>query len=62
MSETDEFRKSALECMRLAADCTHLARSTDNLDLKAHFTSVARVWMKLAEGPMGPGFEIAESN
>jgi hypothetical protein len=48
--------------MRLAADCLELARSTDNPDLKAHFTEVARIWTSLAEGREDIGFATPESN
>jgi hypothetical protein len=49
VSESDEFRKDTLECLRLAADCMQLANNTDDPDLKAHFTGVAKTWTSLAE-------------
>ena len=62
MSESDDFRRRALECLRLAADCLQLARNADNPDLKAHFTEVARIWTSLAEGREDMGFATPESN
>lgn len=62
VSETDEQRKRVLECARLAADCEQLARSTDNLDLKAHFTGAAQIWMKLAEDGEDAGFGTAPAH
>jgi hypothetical protein len=62
VSEPDDFRRSALECLRLAADCLQLAHSTENPDLKAHFTEAARIWTSLAEGREDPGREPAESS
>jgi hypothetical protein len=60
--ESDDFRKSAVECLRLAADCMQLARNTDNPDLKAHFLGVAKIWASLAEGQLDIGPETQESS
>jgi hypothetical protein len=60
--ESDEFRKGAVECLRLAAECMQLARSTDNPDLKAHFLGVAKIWTSLAEGQLDTGPETQESS
>lgn len=62
LSESDEFRKGALECLRLAAECTQLANSTDNPDLKAHFIRVAKIWTSLAESHQLNGFSTGEAD
>jgi len=62
VSKSDELRKKALECMRLAADCLQLAHATDDPDLKAHFVGVAKVWTNLAEDGADAGFEAAQAH
>jgi len=52
MSDSDFQRKHALECLRLAADCTNLSRELENPALLAHFARMAEVWSELAE--LGP--------
>jgi hypothetical protein len=52
VSESDKLRKHALECMRLAADCTQLARDVDSPPLQSHFRRIAKVWPTLMDrGP-----------
>jgi hypothetical protein len=62
VSESDDFRKGALECLRLAAECMQLANSTDNPDLKAHFIGVAKIWTNLAESRQAIGLQTDESD
>jgi len=52
VSGPDNKRKYALECLRLAADCTHWARVVEHPVLRAHFAGMAKVWTTLAmRGP-----------
>ena len=52
MSESDNWRKHELECMRLAADCMQLAGDVHSPALQSHFLRMARVWSSLADqGP-----------
>ena len=51
MSESDDVRKHALECLRLAADCRNLAADVFDLDLRAHFLRMASIWTELAIQP-----------
>jgi hypothetical protein len=52
VSAPDNKQKYALECLRLAADCTQSAREIEAPVLRAHFTGMATVWTTLAErGP-----------
>ena len=44
MSETVNWRKHELECMRMAADCMQLAGDVQNPALQSHFVRMARVW------------------
>jgi hypothetical protein len=53
VSESDNSRKHALECMRLAADCTQLADDVHSPTLQQHFLRMAKVWSTHAEqGPV----------
>ena len=52
MSESDNSREHALECMRLAADSMQLAGDVQNPALQSHFVRMAGVWSDLAvQGP-----------
>jgi hypothetical protein len=52
VSESDNLGMHALECMRLAADCTQLARDVDSPALQSHFLRMAKVWSTLVDrGP-----------
>jgi glycine cleavage system aminomethyltransferase T len=52
MSESNNSRKHALECLRLAADCMQLASDVHSSALQTHFVRVAREWSTLAiQGP-----------
>ena len=44
MSESDNFRKHELECIRLAADCMQLVGNVHSPALQSHFLRMARVW------------------
>ena len=44
MSESDYSRKHALECVRMAAYCMHLAGDVPNPALQSHFVRMATVW------------------
>jgi hypothetical protein len=48
MSDPEQSRKHALECLRLEADCMQLAADTANPDFQSHFLRMARVWFALA--------------
>ena len=52
MSESDYWRKHALECLRLEADCLQLAGVVHDPALQTHFVRMAREWSNLAvQGP-----------
>ena len=52
MSETVNWRKHELECVRMATDCMQLAGDVQNPALQSHFVRLARVWSDLAvRGP-----------
>jgi hypothetical protein len=52
MSESDNLRKYALECMRLASDCKQLAGDADSSALRSHFLRMTTVWTTRAvRGP-----------
>jgi hypothetical protein len=52
VSESDNSRKHALECLRLAADCMQLAGDVHSPALQSHFVRVARELSSLAvQGP-----------
>ena len=52
MSESDNSRKYALECLRLEADCMQLAGIVHSPALQTHFVRMAREWSSLAvQGP-----------
>jgi hypothetical protein len=52
VSESDNLRKHALECMRLATDCMQLVGDVHSPTLRSHFLRMARVWRILANrGP-----------
>ena len=44
MSNSDNSRKHALECMRLASDCMQLVGVVSSPALQSHFLHMARVW------------------
>jgi hypothetical protein len=48
-NKSDNLRKRTLECMRLAADCTQLARDAHSSDLRSHFLRMAETWDALAD-------------
>jgi hypothetical protein len=52
VSESDNSRKHALECLRLEADCMQLAGVVHGPALQTHFVRMAREWSSLAvQGP-----------
>jgi glycine cleavage system aminomethyltransferase T len=52
VSGSDNSRKHALECLRLAADCMQLAGDAHNPALQTHFVRMGREWSSLAiQGP-----------
>lgn len=52
MSDSELFRKHALECLRLAADSMQLAADVDSPDLRSHFLRMEKHWTILADqGP-----------
>jgi hypothetical protein len=53
VSESDDLRKHALECMRLAADCMQLVGDVRSPTLQRHFLRMARVWTTRAERDLG---------
>jgi hypothetical protein len=48
VSGSDNSRKHALECLRLAADCMQLAGDVHNPALQPHFVRMASEWSSLA--------------
>ena len=61
MSASDNLRKHALECMRLAADCMQLAGDVHSPALQRHFLQVAREWSTRAESAPGADTQISDS-
>jgi hypothetical protein len=52
VSDSDNSRKRALECMRLVADCMQLAGDVHSPIMQSHFLRMASEWRTLAdEGP-----------
>ena len=51
MSETENLKKFALNCMRLAAECRGLANDVSEPDLREHFVRLANRWTELADQP-----------
>jgi hypothetical protein len=51
MSESEIVKKHAVACMRMATDCRNLAADVPELDLRAHFVRLARMWTELADQP-----------
>jgi hypothetical protein len=49
MSASNDHRKRALECLRLASDLMQLASDTLNPPLKAHCLRMAKLWPREAE-------------
>lgn len=49
MSGPDNQRQSALECLRLAAECTRLAGETRDPALQLYFHRMAHAWTAEAE-------------
>jgi hypothetical protein len=47
--ESDNLRKHALECMRLATDCMQLVGNVHSPTLRSHFLRMAGVWRILAD-------------
>jgi hypothetical protein len=60
VSESDNLRKHALECMRLAADCMQLVGDVHSPILQAHFLRMAKVWPTLAD--RGPSADTQTEN
>jgi hypothetical protein len=44
VSDSNDERKRALECLRLASDLMQLSRETLDPELKAHCLRMAEVW------------------
>ena len=63
--ESNNWRKRALECMRLAAECMQLARDAHGSALQSHFLRMAETWHALADqglsADIGPGLELTDS-
>jgi hypothetical protein len=53
VSESVNWRKHELECIRLAADCMQLVGNVDSPALQSHFLRMAWVWSDRAV--RGPG-------
>jgi len=53
MFASDNVRKHALECVRLAADCTQLAYDAHDPVTQAHIAGMARVFSNLAIRGLG---------
>jgi hypothetical protein len=50
VSGSDDFKKYALECVRLAAQCRDQAAVASTPGLRAHFLHMAGKWEELAGG------------
>jgi hypothetical protein len=52
MSESNQFNKHSLECLRFEADCRELAKNAHSPDLQSHYLRMAEVWLAMAvSGP-----------
>lgn len=49
VSDQENSRKHALECLRLESACRQLAGDAHNLNLKKHFVRMAGFWSGLAD-------------
>jgi hypothetical protein len=49
MRSASGWRKYELECLRLASDCSQLARDAPSPKWKSHFARMAEVWRAGAE-------------
>jgi hypothetical protein len=58
MSEPEQIRKHALECLRLEADCMQLAGDSESPKLRSHFLRMAHIWFTL--GVPGPSAIAAQ--
>ncbi len=47
MSDPEQSRKQALECLRLEADCKQLAGRVHSRSLQSHLLRMAAVWSTL---------------
>jgi hypothetical protein len=65
MLDAKQLRKHALECLRLQADCMHLAEVARSPRVQSHFVAMTRFWSTLAaSGPSsdaGPKLSKAET-
>ena len=52
--------KYALECLRLAADCTQLSRDVADPALRSHYARMAQMWQDNAM--RGPEMDAATDN
>jgi hypothetical protein len=62
VSASDNLRKHALECMRLAADCMQLAGDVRSPALQRYFLQMAREWSTRAEWDPGADTQIRNPN
>ncbi len=53
MSDLDRSRNFELECLRLAANCLHMAAEVSDPVLQSHFLRMAKLWPILAERGIG---------
>jgi hypothetical protein len=49
VSDSDNWRRHALECLRLAADCMQLVGDVHNPALQRHLLRMAGLWSNRAE-------------
>jgi hypothetical protein len=49
VSESNNFQKRALTCVRIAAECKGLASNAPSPGLRAHFLRMAFAWAELAD-------------
>jgi hypothetical protein len=62
VSDSAHSRKQELECLRLEADCLHLAGAVDSPSLKAHFSRMAKKWSDLAAWGLEHGYQGQDLN
>ena len=62
MSGSANLRRQELECLRLEADCLHLAGAVHSPALKSHFMGMAKKWSTLAAWGLEHGYRGQDLN
>jgi hypothetical protein len=60
MPDAEGFRKYALACLRLRADCVQLAEDAPTSALRRHYAEMAEAWAERAESGPDAGVQITD--